>query len=329
MEIQYKGKTALITGGTGTWGQEIAKQLLAKGIDRIVIFSRNESAQVGMREKFRDDRLKFIVGDIRNLASIDEACRDVDYVIHTAALKHVIICENQVREAVLTNIIGTQNVINACINNNVKLCVNISSDKVCHPVCTYGKTKAVAESLIIEANNQTDVTNFISFRSGNIFGSSGSVVPLWVNQIKTNNYINITGENMKRFFILVEDAVKLIFHAMLKCQRGEVFVPKMDCFMIKDLADIIVKLYGDDKTEIKYIPPFPYERNTEWLVTPEEDKRTLEDDEFYIVYPLIQIKNTKYPIFDKSVIFENGVSMHEVEIGDKEKLWKLVKRAGF
>jgi FlaA1/EpsC-like NDP-sugar epimerase len=323
----FHNTSILITGGAGTFGSEMARQLLEKNPQSVIIFSRNEQAQVMMREKFKDDRLKFIIGDIRDARAIREACEGVNYVFHFSALKHVVICENQPREAILTNVTGSQNVIDACIQNNVDVCVNISSDKSCYATCFYGKTKAIAEGLFTEANNITTHTDFFTFRSGNLFGSSGSVVPIWINQIKQRNYICVTGEKMRRFFITPEDAVKAIFKAMDISDRGEIFVPKMDCFYISDLAKVLVEKYGNEKTEIKSIPPFPYERINEWLLTPEESKRCVNHKNFYIIYPLIDIKTTNYPL--EKFRMKNGLTMNDAPESCVDKLKKLVEKAGY
>ncbi|MDD5006564.1 MAG: polysaccharide biosynthesis protein [Candidatus Omnitrophica bacterium] len=329
MTTRFKNSICTITGGAGTWGIEITRQILDKGAKEVRIFSRNESLQVAMRVKLNDKRIKFIIGDIRDAKSIKDACVGADYVFHTAALKHVIICERQPIEAVRTNIMGAINVINACIENDVKVCVNISSDKSCHPVCLYGKTKSIAESLFIEANNQTLNTDFISIRSGNIFGSSGSVVPIWIKQIAENNSISITGDNMKRFFITVKDAVKATFKAMELSDRGEVFVPKMDCFYISDLAKVLVQKYGNKDTKINNINPFAYEREMEYLVSPEEVQRTVETKDFYIIYPLIDIITTKYPEITGSQKLRENITMNNSKVSSLAKIRELVKKAGY
>lgn len=325
--VKFEGSIVTITGGPGTWGSELAKQLLEQGAKEVRIFSRNESLQVTMRVKFNDKRLKFIIGDIKDYKAVKDACFGANYVFHCAALKHVKICEMQPVEAVRTNIIGTMNVIDACIENDVDICVNISTDKAARPVCLYGKTKSVAESLFIAANNQTLQTDFISIRSGNIFGSSGSVVPLWISQIKQSNRIAVTGADMKRFFITVQDAVKATFKAMELSDRGEIFVPKMDCFMISDLANVLVDKYGDENTKIDYIDPFQYEREKEYLVTPEEIQRTIETDDFYIIYPLIEIINGIGMVSGKKL--DKEITMNDAEVSGRDKLKELVKRAGY
>lgn len=325
----FSEKTVLITGGTGTWGQEFAKQMLANNVSKIVIFSRNESSQVLMRQKFNDQRLHFFIGDIRDAKAINEACNGIDYVFHTAALKHVLKCEEQPREAVKTNINGVQNVIDACINNHVKMAVNISTDKVCDANCFYGKTKAVGEGLFTEANNMNTDTLFISVRSGNILGSTGSVIPLWIKQIAEKNEINLTDPKMKRFFILVEDAVKYTIEAMGIADRGEVFVFRMPAFYVSDLAEIIVEKYGNKKTMINNIGLMPGERIIEWLITNEEALRSICHDHFYIIYPLIKIKNTEYPVIKGNYKIQKGYCMLDSEDHNKDLLSKLLIRAGY
>jgi FlaA1/EpsC-like NDP-sugar epimerase len=333
----FAQKTILITGGTGTWGQEFARQLLEKDVNKIVIFSRNESSQVLMKQKFNDSRLHFVIGDIRDAKAINEACQGIDYVFHTAALKHVLKCEEQPREAVKTNITGVQNVIEACINNYVTMAVNISTDKVCDANCFYGKTKAVGEGLFTEANNialETKFatpfeTKFISVRSGNILGSTGSVIPLWIKQIAENNRINLTDPKMKRFFILVEDAVKITLEAMNIADRGEVFVFRMPAFYVSDLAEVIIEKYGDEKTVINNIGLMPGERIIEWLITNEEALRSICHDHFYIIYPLIKIKNTEYPVIKGNYKIQKGYCMLDSEDHNKELLRELLTKAGY
>ncbi len=327
--VDFNQKTVLIIG-PGSWGQEIIRHLLERYYpSQVIIFSRNESAQVAMKNHFKDSRLKFVIGDIRDAGAIKEACQGVHYVFHCAALKHIAVCENQPNEAVMTNIIGIKNVIDACIANNVQVCVNISTDKVCHPIGIYGQTKAIAEALMTEANNRTAETDFFSLRSGNIIGSSGSVIPLWINQIKRNNEVTVNGENMCRYFITVEDAVKSVFEAMSLSDRGEVFVPKMDCFLISDLAKVIIQLYGDKKTKIRIAEKSPYERSAELLITPEEIYRTAFTKKFSVIYPVIPVKSTNYPAIPKNRRIPDEIRTGEPEISGIDKLMRMVRKAGY
>jgi UDP-N-acetylglucosamine 4,6-dehydratase/5-epimerase len=322
----FTGAKITTTGGTGSWGQEFAKQLLDKGAAEVRIFSRNECAQVLMKHQFNDDRLKFIIGDIREFSAIDEACQGADYVIHCAALKHGNKCEEQPREAVKTNIYGVQNVIDACIKNKVKVCANISSDKACNSSCFYGKTKGIIEGLITEANNQTLDTDFISIRSGNILGSSASVVPIWIKQIKENNAINLSGKDMRRFFITPKMAVEYTLEAMSVCDRGEIFALRMPVFRISDLAEVLIGRYGDEDTKIVCTGRSEWERDVEWLVTEHEAPRTEKRKHFYVIYPTIKIKTLTFPVIEKPV---SAICMDGVPDASPKLLVKMLKSAGY
>ncbi|WP_142287195.1 polysaccharide biosynthesis protein, partial [Bacillus thuringiensis] len=202
-------KAILVTGGTGSWGNELIRQLLKETPREIRVFSRNETAQFEMQQKFANhDNLRFIIGDIRDREALVSACKGVQYVFHLAALKHVPVCEYQPDEAIKTNINGTQNVIEAAIQNHVEKVIYVSTDKAADPSNTYGMTKAMGEKLIIHANLQSSKTKFICVRGGNVLGSSGSVVPLFKNQIKEHARIGITDFDMTRFFLTIEDAVR-------------------------------------------------------------------------------------------------------------------------
>jgi UDP-N-acetylglucosamine 4,6-dehydratase/5-epimerase len=322
------GKTVLITGTTGTWGQELTRQLLCKGAEKIVIFSRGEAAQVTMKQKFNDRRLRFILGDVRDHGAIMEACRGINYVFHTCALKHVTKCEQQPREAIKTNIDGTQNVIDACIKNNVDVCVYVSTDKVCQSTCVYGHTKSIAESLISEANNLTLHTDFFSVRSGNIFASSGSVIPIWKKMIKDKNILSITDPDMTRFFITIKDAVKLTLKAMKYSDRGEVFVLRAPAFSLNDIAKIMVKRHGNKLTEVKQIGVLPGERLVEWLFTQEESFRLTKTRDFFIIYPSIEIQTAIYPEAQSILKYSHGYRSVD-NLGNIKKLTKMFKECGY
>jgi FlaA1/EpsC-like NDP-sugar epimerase len=301
----FENKVILITGGTGTWGKELTRQLLKKGIEKIIIFSRGEQAQVMMCQEFRDDRLKFIIGDIRDEKAIYEACTGVNYVFHTAALKHLSKCEKQPREALQTNIFGTMNVIRAC-TDRVDVCVYISTDKVCQSTCFYGHSKAIAEGLITEANNQTTHTDFFSVRCGNIFASSGSVIPLWKKQIEECNCIKISDPGMSRFFITIKDAVRLTLKAMDISDRGEVFVLRMPGFYLSDLCRVMLKRHGNAKTKKAFIGAIAGERMVEWLFTEQESFRLTRTKDFFIIYPTIDILPSYYPAFQSILKYSHG-----------------------
>ncbi len=209
----FEQKSILITGGTGSWGYELVAQLLTKNPKEIRIFSRNESSQVAMQRNFNDERLKFFIGDIRDKESLIEACKNVNIIFHLAALKHVPVCEAQPLEALKTNVIGTQNVIDAAILNKVEKVVYISTDKAANPANFYGLTKAMGEQLITHANLLTEHTRFVTIRGGNVLGTNGSVIHVFKNQIKTTGVVSLTDKEMTRFFLTLEDAIQLLFKA--------------------------------------------------------------------------------------------------------------------
>jgi len=241
----------LITGGTGTLGLELSRQLMYYDCAEIIIFSRNEVAQVEMKRLYPD--LTYLIGDIRDEKAIRKACKRVDIVYHLAAIKHVSICENQPMEAVKTNIIGTQNVIDACRG---KL-ISMSTDKAVNPTSIYGYTKAINEVNVL--NNKG-----INIRSGNIFGSSGSVIPFFINQAKTKNEITLTDGEMTRYFIKVEDLVLFMLKAEQK-KSGTYWPEGMFAYRMRDIADEIISRYGNDKTKIIEIGARPGEKKHESL----------------------------------------------------------------
>ena len=207
----FTDKTILITGGTGSWGRELTKQLLEfYQPSKVIIFSRGEISQVDMLRKFNDKRLEFVIGDVRDKDAVDAVMRrGVDYVYHLAALKHVPICENQPQEAVQTNITGTKNLINSSILYGVKKFIDVSTDKAVSPINLYGYTKGVGERLSIQANCLTKDTEFICIRGGNVLGTNGSVVPYIIDQIKTGE-VFITDSRMTRFFLTLSQAINLL-----------------------------------------------------------------------------------------------------------------------
>jgi UDP-N-acetylglucosamine 4,6-dehydratase/UDP-glucose 4-epimerase len=212
----FDGKKVLITGGTGSLGQALTKRLLKTKVDTIRIFSRNESKQVTMQSKFLDERLRFFIGDVRDLSRLNRAMEGVDIVFHAAALKHVPIIEYNPFEAIKTNVIGSQNVIDACLHENVEVAVGVGTDKAVSPLNTYGATKLLMEKLFLTANNYLDIqrhrTKFVALRYGNVLGSSGSVVPRFIEQMKAKKKITITDPNMTRFSITMNEALDFILN---------------------------------------------------------------------------------------------------------------------
>ncbi|BFH62597.1 polysaccharide biosynthesis protein [Paenibacillus azoreducens] len=278
-------KTILITGGTGSWGVELVTQLLQKQPKEIRIFSRNESLQVQMHQKIGDPRLKFIIGDIRDKAELALACSSVDEVYHLAALKHVPICENQPESALKTNIIGTQNVIDAAIENRVRKVMYVSTDKAANPTNTYGMTKAIGEKLIIYANGRS-ATKFACFRSGNVLGTTGSVVPLFKQQLKEERDLSVTDPRMTRFFLTLEDAVRILLTSMENSLGGEIFVAKMAACRITDLAQVLINHSNSKHIKIRYVGIRSGEKLHETLITESESSRVNDiHDQYFMIMP--------------------------------------------
>jgi UDP-N-acetylglucosamine 4,6-dehydratase/5-epimerase len=259
----------LITGGTGTVGYELVKQLSEKCCNEIIIYSRNEISQVEMKRIFPN--CTYIIGDIRDYKALKRAMKGMNYVFHLAAIKHIPLCEKQSLEALKTNVHGTINVIKACLKNNVRKLIYMSTDKAENPSSFYGMTKLMSENLVKNSGLKYSIV-----RSGNIFGSSGSVVPLFISQVEKSNCITITDGNMTRFFILVQDLVKYLINA---CEFGINSDLICDSLKIKDLANAIIFEYGNEKTELKEIGIRPGERMNEFMNGKSSDENLISKEQ--------------------------------------------------
>lgn len=290
----FKNKTILVIGGTGSWGHELVSQFLEKyDIKEIRIYSRGEHKQVDMKREFNNHpKLKFIIGDVRNKNILSLAMREVDYVFHLAALKHIPICEDNSWEAVLTNVYGTQNVIECSIERGVKKVIDVSTDKAVEPFNLYGVTKACGEKLMINANKLSNCkTQFICIRGGNVIGTTGSVIPLFKEQINKDNEITVTNENMTRFLMNTREAISLIFKAVKESIGGEIFVMRMPSATLKTLIKVMIKMLGDNKTKIRKIGVRPGEKMDEVLISKHEVGRTKElSNEYFVILPHFEIK---------------------------------------
>lgn len=295
--LELNRAKVLITGGTGSWGHELTTQLLERypNLTEVRIYSRGEHKQVEMKREFGfNPKLRFIVGDVRDKNILSFAMKGVDVVFHLAALKHVPICEENTWEAVLTNIYGTQNVIEAAIQNNVKKVVDISSDKGVDPFNLYGVTKACGEKLMINANynyayNHGRETAFICIRGGNVLGTTGSVIPLFKEQLLKNNEITVTNPQMTRFLMRTQEAIGLIFTAVENSLGGELFVMKMPATTLEIIAKVMVKLFGNKKTKTRIIGVRPGEKIDEVLVSKNESPFTYEfSDQHFVILPQIK-----------------------------------------
>lgn len=267
----FKDKTLLITGGTGSFGNSVLKGFLNTGIKEIRIFSRDEKKQDDMRIHFQNDKLKFYLGDVRDFDVINSAMKGIDYVFHAAALKQVPSCEFFPLEATKTNVFGTYNVIKAATQNSVKRVVCLSTDKAAYPINAMGISKALMEKVAISESRNIDKNGPIICitRYGNVMASRGSVIPLFVNQIKEKNPITVTDPNMTRFMMSLDEAVELVLFAFKNGNQGDLFVQKSPASKVGDLAKAI-KIIFNAKNEIKIIGPRHGEKLYETLLTKEE-----------------------------------------------------------
>ena len=271
----FKGKTLLITGGTGSFGNAVLKRFLDSDISEIRIFSRDEKKQDDMRTALKSDKLKFYIGDVRNMESIRDAVKGVDYIFHAAALKQVPSCEFFPMEAVRTNVIGTDNVLTAAIDASVKKVVCLSTDKAAYPINAMGTSKAMMEKVIIAKSRNVDPaqTTICCTRYGNVMASRGSVIPLFVEQIKAGKSITITDPEMTRFLMNLDEAVDLVLFAFNNARQGDLFVQKSPASTVGDLAQAIKELFKSD-AEIKIIGTRHGEKAHETLLTREEKSKS-------------------------------------------------------
>ena len=244
----FDDSVLMITGGTGSFGQTVLNRFLNTGVKEIRIFSRDEKKQEDLRIAFNNTKLRFYIGDVRDPASVNRAMKGVDYVFHAAALKQVPSCEFYPMEAVLTNVIGTENVLNAATDNGVRRVVVLSTDKAVYPINAMGISKAMAEKIMVaKARMQrSGETVFCATRYGNVMASRGSVIPLFVSQLKAGKPLTLTDPNMTRFLMSLEDSVDLVLYAFTHGQQGDIFVQKAPSSTVGDLGQAIKELFGAD-----------------------------------------------------------------------------------
>ena len=316
----FEGKKVLITGGTGSLGQSLTKRLLKDGVDTIRILSRNESKQIEMENIFDDSRLRFFLGDVRDEERLVRATEDIDIVFHTAALKHVTKIEYNPFEGIKTNVMGSQNVINACTINNVEKAICVSTDKAVSPLNTYGATKLLAEKLFVTANNYIDPdkhrTKFIALRYGNVVGSSGSVIPKFIQQLQNKREITVTDLQMTRFSITMDEALNFILQATELGQGSEIFVPKLKAYSLLDVKTALNDIFGDYGTNNIGIQPG--EKLHEILISKDEMRYTWDFKNMYILTnPLYSTFHPKLinDMYDgiKEIVNMNAYSSDTVE----------------
>ena len=283
MKKIFQNKTILITGGTGSFGNTMASYLLknVKNFKEIIIFSRDEKKQFDMRNFYKDKRLKFFIGDVRDYNAVINVIENADFVFHAAALKQVPSCEFYPMEAVKTNILGTENVLNACNYSHVQKAIFLSTDKSVQPVNAMGMSKALMEKIIIaKSNNIRKGLVLCITRYGNVIGSRGSVVPTFIQQIKSNAKLTITNLEMTRFMMTLNEAVELVIYAFEKGKNGDLFIRKSPASNIRTIAEAISKFYNK-KLNIKVIGTRLGEKIHESLLSPEEKKIAIDLGNFY------------------------------------------------
>ena len=281
----FKGKIVLITGGTGSLGSALTKRLLETDIEIIRIFSRDEWKQTQMQSSLNDNRLRFLIGDVRDKERLGRALQNVDIVIHAAALKQVPVAEYNPFEAVKTNVQGTQNLIDSCIENQVETVLGISTDKAVSPLNTYGATKLLMERLFIskDYSSLNHKIKTMCVRYGNVLGSRGSVIPIFINQILNNKKITITDPSMTRFNITMNQSLDLIFRSLSHGISGSVLIPKLKAYRLNDLKDAILELF-DRINEFDNIPLRPGEKSHEVLINNYELKNTFDISDDYLLF---------------------------------------------
>lgn len=285
----FSGKTLMITGGTGSFGNAVLNRFLQTDIGEIRIFSRDEKKQDDMRHEFQvkmpdvADKIKFYIGDVRDLQSVRSAMHGVDYIFHAAALKQVPSCEFFPMEAVRTNVIGTDNVLTAAIEEGVECVICLSTDKAAYPINSMGMTKAIEEKVAIAKSRMSGKTKICCTRYGNVMCSRGSVIPLWIDQIKAGNPITVTEPNMTRFIMSLEEAVDLVLFAFEHGENGDLLIKKAPACTIQIQAEAVCELFGGKKEDIKVIGIRHGEKMYETLLTNEECAKAIDMGDFYRV----------------------------------------------
>lgn len=304
----FKDKVLLITGGTGSFGNAVLQRFINSDFSEIRIFSRDEKKQEDMRIQLNNEKLKFFIGDVRNLESVYEVMVGVDYVFHAAALKQVPSCEFYPMEAVRTNILGAENVMTAAIEKGVKKLIVLSTDKAVYPINAMGMSKAMMERLMVAKARMFQKSNTIlcATRYGNVMASRGSVIPLFVNQIKQKKNLSVTDPNMTRFLMSLEDSVDLVLHAFQHANQGDIFVQKAPAATIKDLAQSLLELFNSD-SKIEIIGTRHGEKLYESLLSREEMAKSIVMENYYRV-----------PMDNRDLNYQKYFTDGEISISDLE-----------
>ena len=331
--MTFVNKTLLITGGTGSFGNAVLKRFLETDIKEIRIFSRDEKKQDDMRKKYQSSKLKFYIGDVRDYTSILSASRGVDFIYHAAALKQVPSCEFHPMEAVKTNVIGTENVLEAAIQNKVKRVVCLSTDKAVYPINAMGISKALMEKVMVAKSRNLEGTETVicGTRYGNVMASRGSVIPLFVDQIRADKPLTITDPNMTRFMMTLDDAVDLVLYAFEHGQNGDIFVQKAPAATINVLAEALTELLGKPNYPINIIGTRHGEKAYEALLSREEMVNALDQGYYYRI-PADQrdLNYDKYFVDgDVEIVEYDDYNSHNTDRLDVEGMKKLLLKLEF
>lgn len=326
-----KNKKILVTGGTGSFGTMFIKEILKFNPKEIIVFSRDENKQGRMRLYFKNKKLRFILGDVRDIRSVKEVVRGVDIIVHAAALKWIPEVELNVWEGIKTNVIGAQNIIEAARESNVEKVVALSTDKAVEPINAYGMAKALQERLMTTANLYRNGTKtiFISTRYGNVLGSRGSVVPLFRSLIDNDKPLTITDYRMTRFLLTLEESVALVIKALEEGVGGEVFVPKIFSHTIEDLVDVMLENIPKKRKKVKTIGIRPGEKIHELLVSKAESTRTIDIGNYYVILPQVQIPAIERKYKSMKLLDEFSYGSDTTKRMSKNELAKVLRSKGF
>ncbi len=329
----FKDKVLLITGGTGSFGNAVLRRFLETDIEEIRIFSRDEKKQDDMRKKYQSSKLKFYIGDVRDYTSILSASRGVDFIYHAAALKQVPSCEFHPMQAVKTNVIGTENVLEAAIQNKVKRVVCLSTDKAVYPINAMGISKALMEKVMVAKSRNLEGLDTVicGTRYGNVMASRGSVIPLFVDQIRADKPLTITDPNMTRFMMTLDDAVDLVLYAFEHGQNGDIFVQKAPAATINVLAEALTELLGKPNYPINIIGTRHGEKAYEALLSREEMANALDQGYYYRI-PADQrdLNYDKYFVDgDVEIVEYDDYNSHNTDRLDVERMKKLLLKLEF
>jgi len=322
----FKNKTLLITGGTGSFGNAVLRKFMSTSIKEIRIFSRDELKQDDMRKKYNSDKLKFYIGDVRDINSIHDSMRGVDFVFHAAALKQVPSCEFYPMQALKTNVIGTENVLNAGIDAGVEKIIALSTDKAVYPINAMGISKAMMERVAVSAGRNIKNTIISCTRYGNVLASRGSVIPLFINQIKAGKPITLTDPKMTRFMMTLDDAVDLVLFAFKNARSGDIFVQKAPAATVETLANSIKKILGVPHHKINIIGTRHGEKLFETLLTKEEMVKAIDMDKYYRIPADVRDLNySKYFEDGEEIVSQSEeYNSHNTHRLDEDELVKIL-----